>query len=156
MLDPKCIYQKSIFAKCTRLACLLSFASLFQHHLTTFTFVHLWECFHHRISHSVVSSSNWRENPCYNWLEILWTPYTRCRMGEGMGLSEGIQTRWRSWDDWGLFQTPLNVFKKFLNVYSVSQVFPMLDILTKEFSTKGPIQISVGIRVDLSIYQVGA
>ena len=30
MLDPKCIYQKSIFAKCTRLACLLSFASLFN------------------------------------------------------------------------------------------------------------------------------
>ena len=29
MLDPKCIYRKSIFAKCTRLACLLSFASLF-------------------------------------------------------------------------------------------------------------------------------
>ena len=29
MLDPKCIYQKIIFAKCTRLACLLSFASLF-------------------------------------------------------------------------------------------------------------------------------
>ena len=29
MLDPKCIYQKSIFAKCIRLACLLSFASLF-------------------------------------------------------------------------------------------------------------------------------
>ena len=29
MLDPKRIYQKSIFAKCTRLACLLSFASLF-------------------------------------------------------------------------------------------------------------------------------
>ena len=26
MLDPKCIYRKSIFAKCTRLACLLSFA----------------------------------------------------------------------------------------------------------------------------------
>ena len=31
MLDPKCIYRKSIFAKCTRLACLLSFASLFCH-----------------------------------------------------------------------------------------------------------------------------
>ena len=30
MLDPKCIYRKSIFAKCTRLACLLSFASLFK------------------------------------------------------------------------------------------------------------------------------
>ena len=30
MLDPKCIYRKSIFAKCTRLACLLSFASLFS------------------------------------------------------------------------------------------------------------------------------
>ena len=30
MLDPKCIYRKSIFAKCTRLACLLSFASLFD------------------------------------------------------------------------------------------------------------------------------
>ena len=29
MLDPKCIYGKSIFAKCTRLGCLLSFASLF-------------------------------------------------------------------------------------------------------------------------------
>ena len=29
MLDPKCIYRKSIFAKYTRLACLLSFASLF-------------------------------------------------------------------------------------------------------------------------------
>ena len=29
MLDPKCIYRKSIFAKCTRLACLLSFTSLF-------------------------------------------------------------------------------------------------------------------------------
>ena len=29
MLYPKCIYQKSTFAKCTRLACLLSFASLF-------------------------------------------------------------------------------------------------------------------------------
>ena len=29
MLVPKCIYRKSIFAKCTRLACLLSFASLF-------------------------------------------------------------------------------------------------------------------------------
>ena len=29
MLDPKCIYRKRIFAKCTRLACLLSFASLF-------------------------------------------------------------------------------------------------------------------------------
>ena len=29
MLVPKCIYPKSIFAKCTRLACLLSFASLF-------------------------------------------------------------------------------------------------------------------------------
>ena len=29
MLDPKCIYRKSIFAKCTRLACLLSFVSLF-------------------------------------------------------------------------------------------------------------------------------
>ena len=29
MLDPKCIFRKSIFAKCTRLACLLSFASLF-------------------------------------------------------------------------------------------------------------------------------
>ena len=28
MLDPKCIYRKSIFAKCTRLVCLLSFASL--------------------------------------------------------------------------------------------------------------------------------
>ena len=38
MLDPKCIYRKSIFAKCTRLACLLSFASLF----TTFvSFFHL-------------------------------------------------------------------------------------------------------------------
>ena len=42
------------------------------------------------------------------------------------------------------------------NIYSVLQVFPMLDILTKEFSTKGPVQISVGIRVDISIYQVGA
>ena len=30
MLDPKCIHRKSIFAKCTRLACLLSFASLFN------------------------------------------------------------------------------------------------------------------------------
>ena len=30
MLDPKCIYGKSIFAKCTRLACLLSFASLLK------------------------------------------------------------------------------------------------------------------------------
>ena len=30
----------------------------------------------------------------------------------------------------------------------------MLDILTKENSTKGPVQISVGIRVDISIYQV--
>ena len=29
MIDPKCIYQKGIFAKFTRLACLLSFASLF-------------------------------------------------------------------------------------------------------------------------------
>ena len=29
MLDPKCIYRKSIIAKCTRLACLLSFGSLF-------------------------------------------------------------------------------------------------------------------------------
>ena len=29
MLDPNCIYRKSIFAKYTRLACLLSFASLF-------------------------------------------------------------------------------------------------------------------------------
>ena len=29
MLVPKCIYLKSIFAKCTRLACLPSFASLF-------------------------------------------------------------------------------------------------------------------------------
>ena len=29
MLDSKCIYGKGIFAKCTRLACLLSFASLF-------------------------------------------------------------------------------------------------------------------------------
>ena len=29
MLVPKCIYPKSIFSKCTRLACLLSFASLF-------------------------------------------------------------------------------------------------------------------------------
>ena len=29
MLDPKCIYGKSIFAKCTRLVFLLSFASLF-------------------------------------------------------------------------------------------------------------------------------
>ena len=29
MLHPKCIYQKSIFAKCTQLACLLSFASIF-------------------------------------------------------------------------------------------------------------------------------
>ena len=28
MLVPKCIYPKSIFANCTRLACLLSFASL--------------------------------------------------------------------------------------------------------------------------------
>ena len=33
MLIPKCIYPKSIFAKCTRLACLLSFASLFLSHL---------------------------------------------------------------------------------------------------------------------------
>ena len=31
MLDPKCIYIKNIFAKCTRPACLLSFASLFKH-----------------------------------------------------------------------------------------------------------------------------
>ena len=29
MLYPKCIYRKSISAKCTRLACLLSLASLF-------------------------------------------------------------------------------------------------------------------------------
>ena len=29
MLDPKCTYRKSIFAKFSRLACLLSFASLF-------------------------------------------------------------------------------------------------------------------------------
>ena len=29
MLLPKCIYPKSIFAKCTRLACLLRFAGLF-------------------------------------------------------------------------------------------------------------------------------
>ena len=29
MLDPKCIYRKSIFAKCAWLACLLSFSSLF-------------------------------------------------------------------------------------------------------------------------------
>ena len=29
MVIPKCIYPKSIFAKCTRLACLLSFASVF-------------------------------------------------------------------------------------------------------------------------------
>ena len=28
MLDPKCIYRKGIFAKCTWLACLLSFVSL--------------------------------------------------------------------------------------------------------------------------------
>ena len=28
MLVLKCIYPKSVFAKCTRLACLLSFASL--------------------------------------------------------------------------------------------------------------------------------
>ena len=31
MLDPKCIYRKSIFAKCTRLACLLSFARLLKY-----------------------------------------------------------------------------------------------------------------------------
>ena len=30
MLVPKCIYRKSIFAKCTRLACLLSIASLLR------------------------------------------------------------------------------------------------------------------------------
>ena len=30
----------------------------------------------------------------------------------------------------------------------------MLDILTKENSKLGPVQISVGIRVDLPIYQV--
>ena len=30
MLDPRCIYQNSFFAKCTQLACLLSFASLFD------------------------------------------------------------------------------------------------------------------------------
>ena len=33
MLDPKCIYQKSIFAKCTQLAWLLSFVSLFHYHI---------------------------------------------------------------------------------------------------------------------------
>ena len=27
---PKCLYPKCIFAKCARLACLLSFASLFE------------------------------------------------------------------------------------------------------------------------------
>ena len=31
MLNLKCFYRKSIFAKCTQLACLLSFASLFHH-----------------------------------------------------------------------------------------------------------------------------
>ena len=34
MLDPTCIYEKSIFAKCTRLVCPLSFASLFMHFIT--------------------------------------------------------------------------------------------------------------------------
>ena len=35
MLDPKFIYRKSVFAKCTRLACLLSFASLFYNNKLT-------------------------------------------------------------------------------------------------------------------------
>ena len=38
MLVPKCIYLKSIFAKCTRLACLLSFASLFLEKLSCLAF----------------------------------------------------------------------------------------------------------------------
>ena len=35
MLHPKCIYRKSVFAKCTRLACLLRFASLFYNNKLT-------------------------------------------------------------------------------------------------------------------------
>ena len=40
MLVPKCIYPKSIFAKCTRLARLLSFASLLIIPPTIFTQLH--------------------------------------------------------------------------------------------------------------------
>ena len=41
MLVLKCIYPKSVFAKCTQLACLLSFASLF-----TFILPRVETCYH--------------------------------------------------------------------------------------------------------------
>ena len=60
MLDPKCIYRKSIFEKCTRLACLLSFASLFICHkcdgLTSFynakdiNIKEMGQCMHSKLS----------------------------------------------------------------------------------------------------------
>ena len=71
--------------------------------------------------------------------------------------------RWLRWE----FPTLINrfvfiIFFSFSQIIAMSlnqfsplfQVFPMLEILAKELCSNGPVQISVGIRVDRSIYQV--
>ena len=69
--------------------------------------------------------------------------------------------RWLRWE----FPTFVNRFvliifflfsnyRNFTQHFSPFQVFPMLEILAKELCSNGLVQISVGIRVDRSIYQV--
>ena len=91
MHDPKCIYRKSIIAKCTRLACLLSFASLFPyHHSETGPFFRESEPQRDNntlssqtvsLSHSLTSDFWWmllllchQGSPSSSCIFIIWTP----------------------------------------------------------------------------------
>ena len=101
-----------------------------------------------------------------NSIKLSRTLAPRCRLGKGVGLSQESSIGWRSWDDWGessqLLSTDFSrsffpffqIIAISLNMFPFFQMFPMLEILAKELCSNGPVQISVGIRVDRSIYQV--
>ena len=87
-------------------------------------------------------------------------------LGKGSGIVPRVLDwlkilRWLRWE----FPTLVNRFVlivvflfsnncNFTQHFPLFQVFPMLEILAKELCPNGLVQISVGIRVDRSIYQV--
>ena len=87
MLDPKWIYRKSIFAKCTRLACLLSFASLFSLRYVKFYFTLMADY-----------DQFWHVSAAFNWLH-------RAIMSVGPGKSK-FWTRHLRFSTW---KPPVNM-----------------------------------------------
>ena len=84
-----------------------------------------------------------------------------------LGKESGIVPRVLDWLKilrWLRWEFPTHVYRFVLIIFSFSQiiaislnifqVFPMLEILAKELCSNSLVQISVGIRVDRSIYQV--